>query len=292
MGAQGELPAPASFTRRATSAALAGVLLFAAFNALSYFALSDATRLLGGTRDGGRIGFPWVVWEGSGRGAGTFYAVSLVQNVAVGLAASAAFGMVVAWATRGRTSPGRSSVADRTTRRKALRIRRQFSLRNAADRHGSSSLVGAWSAKPRADEVATIAGDLRVGPRTGDRGLWHLLSLHARFGGNCDDRRGCTDRQRGSGARRRFRHSRHDASAARAVRLLDAAVCLAGYRPAGLDRGARSGRREMREVRLRMGVFGSQARESPIFRLGIRGVRVKTSSSLHPQHLLLISTSP
>ncbi|HVX61837.1 MAG TPA: hypothetical protein VHC19_14575 [Pirellulales bacterium] len=118
----------ASFFRRATSGALAGVLLFAAFNALSYFALSPATKLLGGTRDGGRIGFPAIVWESSGRGVGTFHSVALLQNVAVGLAASAAFGMVVALATRGRTSPGWSSVAE-SRRPKALRIARQFSLR-------------------------------------------------------------------------------------------------------------------------------------------------------------------
>lgn len=85
-----------SFVRRAAIGLLAGVLLFAALNALSYF-----VRTGGPLRYRGSIGFPWLAWEGFGNGFGHFYPDALIKNVAVGLLASLAAGCLFALLVRG-----------------------------------------------------------------------------------------------------------------------------------------------------------------------------------------------
>ncbi len=78
---------------------LAGVLCFAAVNALSYFARSGSTSLTGGNHGGGRIGFPWLVWEGNGAAMGTFHRQGLALNIISGIAASFVVGFAFGLAT-------------------------------------------------------------------------------------------------------------------------------------------------------------------------------------------------
>ena len=75
---------------------LGGTLVFAALNSVSYFVRTGGNL----QQHGGRIGFPWLVWEDSGYGGGTFYLFALLANVGVGLAASAAIGCIFALAVR------------------------------------------------------------------------------------------------------------------------------------------------------------------------------------------------
>ncbi len=122
--------ASTGFLRRVWAGVLAGMLVFAACNAVSYFVRSDSTKLKGGTSDGGRIGFPWMVWEANGRGVGSFYLGALVQNIAIGLATSAAAGIIVAIATRGRKISGWTGFNAIASERVAFKqISGQFSLR-------------------------------------------------------------------------------------------------------------------------------------------------------------------
>jgi hypothetical protein len=86
-----------SFVRRASLGLSAGVLLFAALNALSYFVRTGGDL----QRRGGRIGFPWLAWADNGYPNGEFFPSALLANVCVGLAASAALGCLFALVVRG-----------------------------------------------------------------------------------------------------------------------------------------------------------------------------------------------
>lgn len=145
-------------SERALRGMLAGILLFASLNALSYFARSEGTKLLGGTRDGGAIGFPWLVWQGDARGAGDFRALALFLNVVVGLAASAVLGVVIAWAMRRGESHYRSQpLTDSSVGRVSRRITGQFTLRGM--------LLS----------VACLAVLLSLGQRADERTKLHML---------------------------------------------------------------------------------------------------------------------
>lgn len=90
-----------AFIERAARGMLAGVLFFAAANSLSYFARTGGNL----QSEGGRIGFPCLVWEDNGRSVGQFDPDALLVNVAVGLSASLIFGCLYAALVRPRRAP-------------------------------------------------------------------------------------------------------------------------------------------------------------------------------------------
>lgn len=90
---------PKLVLRRVGAGMLAGALCFAAVNALSYFARSGSTSLTGGKYGGGRIGFPWLVWEENGAAIGTFHRQGLTLNIISGITVSVAIGLAFGFAT-------------------------------------------------------------------------------------------------------------------------------------------------------------------------------------------------
>jgi len=97
---------PKLVLRRVGAGMLAGVLCFAAVNALSYFARSGSTSLMGGNHGGGRIGFPWLVWEGNRAAMGTFHRQGLALNIISGITASFAVGLAFGLATSKKSRGG------------------------------------------------------------------------------------------------------------------------------------------------------------------------------------------
>lgn len=75
---------------------LAGVLLFAALNALSFFVRTGGDL----QQRGSRIGFPWLAWVDDGYPIGKFFPCALLANVGVGFAASATLGCLFALIVR------------------------------------------------------------------------------------------------------------------------------------------------------------------------------------------------
>lgn len=121
-----------AYIERAAVSMLAGVLFFAAANSLSYFVRTGGNL----QSQGGRIGFPWLVWQDNGRSGGQFDPDALLANVAVGLSASIMFGCLSAALVRPRRAPRRGRFANSQTSSDASDVsgrpgRRppQFSLR-------------------------------------------------------------------------------------------------------------------------------------------------------------------
>lgn len=112
---------------------LGGVLAFASLNSLSYFVRTGGNL----DRHGGRIGFPWLVWEDNGCFGGRFYPDALLADIAVGLSASAAIGCLFAMIIRGERrfwrprfgAPPRAQDSANEAPHGESRWPRQFSLR-------------------------------------------------------------------------------------------------------------------------------------------------------------------
>ena len=109
---------------------LSSALVWAAVDALSYFALSGGWGNLLGTAPEATeaIGFPWVVWgEGGPYGGDYFSWLGLIGDVVVTLSVSAAVGLATVWLHKRdlATRPGSLSADDSVESTRQL----QFSIR-------------------------------------------------------------------------------------------------------------------------------------------------------------------
>lgn len=116
------------FLRRAATGMLGGTLVFAALNSLSFFVRTGGNL----QRHGGRIGFPWLVWADNGCFGRDFDLHAMLANLAIGLAASGAIGLLfalVGGGDRNVFSPQLASEPRQEEDALAKLRRPQFSLR-------------------------------------------------------------------------------------------------------------------------------------------------------------------